>query len=249
MTSMFYTTYRFRCEIEGITEAVFDECTGLSMAVEVQQVREGGGNDYVRMLPGKMEKSGNLVLKRGIATAELWDWFVNVAAGTVARKSVTVIITGYDTMTEIRLNFEDTIPVKWQGPTLKSDANEVAFETIELAHRRGGPSGSSGASGDGGDGADDGTPGSRKRKKAEPGEQPEEEEEDTDDPDSMVISRTADSSVGLPATRNANIVGNSDVDSDNVDLHALTSVVERLMRQDLKIQRERTYGRKGRQRL
>lgn len=243
MTSMFYTTYRFRCEIQGITEATFDECTGLSMAVEVQQVREGGGNDYVRMLPGKMETSGNLVLKRGIATAELWDWFVNVAAGTVTRKSVTVIITGYDTMAEIRLNFEDTIPVKWQGPTLNAGTSEVAFETIELAHRRGGPSGSSRiGGGDGGDGGG-GTSSS---------EEPDDEQDgddDADDPVSMTISRTLDSSAGLPATRNTNITGNPDMDPRDVDLHMLTSAVERLLRQDLKIQRERTYGRKGRQRL
>jgi phage tail-like protein len=36
---------------------------------------------------------------------------------------------------ERRWNFEQAYPVKWTGPDLRATANEVAFESLEFAHK------------------------------------------------------------------------------------------------------------------
>lgn len=133
--SLFYTTYRFFVEIQGLTEAVFDECTGLQAEIDVMTVQEGGRNDYVHQLPGRMKEFPRLVLRRGIAGSTLWDWFSGVVAGKIERKSITITLNGYHGMTPIRWDVTGALPVKWSGPDLNAASSEVAFESIELIHQ------------------------------------------------------------------------------------------------------------------
>lgn len=128
-----YSAYRFFVEIEGITEATFSECGGLQAETEVFEWEEGGLNEFKHRLPGRTKYS-NLVLKRGIATAKLWEWYAEAIQGKVQRRSLSVILHGYAGMPEVRWNITAAYPTKWAGPTLKSGATEAAIETLELAH-------------------------------------------------------------------------------------------------------------------
>ena len=140
MTSNPYSTHRFWVEIKGITEGAFSECSGLESEIEVMEWREGGRNDLVHRLPGRVKTAPNLVLRRGVATAELWQWYYDVmqgklTSGTVKRQSLSVILYGYDAMPQVRWNITGALPIKWSGPTFKADAGEVAVESIELIHQ------------------------------------------------------------------------------------------------------------------
>lgn len=128
-----YSTYRFWVEIDGITEAAFSECSGLQAETEVFEWPEGGLNTYVHRLPGRT-KYANILLKRGVATAAIWDWYCTNMQGNITRRTLAIVLGGYAGATAVRWNIEDALPVKWTGPTLKADANETAVETIELAH-------------------------------------------------------------------------------------------------------------------
>lgn len=131
-----YAAYRFTVEIGSITTAMFDECRGLDTEVEVLEIAEGGRNDYIHMLPGRVKKPmARLVLKRGLGSADLWDWYSNVVQGTVTRQNISIILYGFKDMKNIRWNITDALPVKWSGPSLNAGSNEVAFETIEFIHR------------------------------------------------------------------------------------------------------------------
>jgi hypothetical protein len=44
-------------------------------------------------------------------------------------------VTGYDSMPEVRWDVEGALPIKWVGPSFKSDTGAIAFETIELMHQ------------------------------------------------------------------------------------------------------------------
>ena len=129
-----YSTYRFYVEIKGITEATFTECQGLQAEMETEDWEEGGLNSYVHRLPGRVKSFPNLKLKRGIATTDLWKWYYNCANGTIKRYNLSIIIYGYDNDPSIRWDVTGALPIKWEGPSLKADANEVAFESIELVH-------------------------------------------------------------------------------------------------------------------
>jgi phage tail-like protein len=74
------------------------------------------------------------VLKRGIVTKVLWDWFYDCIQGKVVRSGLSVILNGYAGIDPMRWDLIEAVPVKWVGPNFKSGANEAAVETLELAH-------------------------------------------------------------------------------------------------------------------
>lgn len=129
-----YITCYFHVEIEGIAEAFFRECSGLEAEIEVLAYEQGGVNDHVEKLPGRI-KFPNVVLKRGVTDSKtLWEWFSKGVQGKIERKNVSIIL--YDSKgSEVkRWSFERAYPTKWSGPGLKSDENAVAIETLEIAH-------------------------------------------------------------------------------------------------------------------
>lgn len=126
--------------IEGLLVAGFSEISGLQAETEVEEVREGGVNDYVHKLP-KGTRYPNLVLKKGMTiSSDLWDWHRKVVSGRIKRKTIYIILHNtaqigpldwdYGNMYQII----DAFPVKWSGPDLKAEGNAVALETIEIAH-------------------------------------------------------------------------------------------------------------------
>ena len=140
-----FTTYRFWVEVGSnkMIVGAFIECSGLEAQIEVEEWKEGGLNDRVHLFPGRAQKASNLVLRRGIATDELWRWYYRVTQGDFAgsgpdnttRQNLTIIVHGYDQISPMRWTVEGALPVKWSGPTLKANANEVAVESIELIHQ------------------------------------------------------------------------------------------------------------------
>jgi phage tail-like protein len=53
----YLTAYHFTVEVEGIAQAQFTECSGLQAEAEVFSYEEGGCNDYVHKLPGRIKFS------------------------------------------------------------------------------------------------------------------------------------------------------------------------------------------------
>ncbi len=127
--------FNFHLEIEGVTQAGFSEVSGLSNETEVIEYREGGDKvNTARKLPG-LTKYGNLVLKRGVtADNSLWNWRKTVIEGAVERRSGSIILLDESRTEILRWNFFNGWPCKWEGPALKAKSNEVAIETLEIAH-------------------------------------------------------------------------------------------------------------------
>lgn len=130
-----YMSFRFKIEIDGITEGGFTEVSGLQARTEVEDFREGGVNHFTHKLP-KETKFENLVLKKGLADSEeLWKWHREVVSGKFKRKDVTIVM--YKNTSDEnaqRWRFQKAFPIKWTGPDFKAEGNTVAFETLELAH-------------------------------------------------------------------------------------------------------------------
>jgi phage tail-like protein len=129
-----YLSFRFLVEINGLIVGGFSEVSGLQAETKIEEIREGGVNDYVHKLP-KITEYLNISLKRGITDSdELWKWHQDVVNGKVERKTVSVILMDSERNEKWRWYFEHAYPVKWTGPDLKADNSAVAVETLELAH-------------------------------------------------------------------------------------------------------------------
>jgi phage tail-like protein len=134
-----YRVYNFLVEIDGITRAGFRECSGLDSSQDPIEYREGNESLTVRKLPG-LVKYSNISLKWGVTDdAELWEWR-NLAAtkGNVPdlRKNLSIILLDDAGEEKARWNVYEAWPMKWTGPSLNATGNEVAIETLEIAHER-----------------------------------------------------------------------------------------------------------------
>jgi phage tail-like protein len=130
-----FQVFNFFVEIEGIFAGGFSECSGLQVEFETQTYREGGVNDFEHTFIGPV-KSGPLVLKRGLTLVDsMWLWFQETMRGNVVRKNGTIYLLNKMHIPVVWWNFKQAIPVKWTGPDFNAASSEVAFTSVELAHR------------------------------------------------------------------------------------------------------------------
>jgi len=131
-----YRNFRYRLEIDGITQAGFSEATVPDITVEPVEYREGNEANPAtpRKLPGVV-KYGNLTLKWGITDSlELYNWHKNVTMGKVERKNISVILIDESGTDKSRWNFVQAWPTKYDAPDLTAKGNDVAIETLEIVH-------------------------------------------------------------------------------------------------------------------
>ena len=130
-----FKNYSFLVEIDGIASAAFKSVTGLAAEAEVVEYREG--SDVLsssRKLPGRV-RYPNVTLKRGITTShDLWDWWQTVVAGPVQRRNVAIILLDDSRTPVLRWLLRNAWIAKIEGPNLHAGGNEVAIESVELAH-------------------------------------------------------------------------------------------------------------------
>lgn len=129
-----YRNFNFLVEIDGITQAGFTDCSGFGSSTDPIEYREGGENTTARKLPG-LTKHNNISLKWGMTDSrELYDWYRDVVTGKVQRKNGSIIVLDLDGKERVRWNFFNAWPAKWDGPAFSAKGNDVAVETLELAH-------------------------------------------------------------------------------------------------------------------
>jgi phage tail-like protein len=129
-----YRDYNFLVEIDGITQAGFQEAGGLDVSTDPIEYREGNDPLHVRKLPG-MNKYTAITLKRGITDSdELWKWYRTVVEGKPERRNGSIILLDDTGQEKIRWNFINAWPSKWTGPTFNATSNQVAVESLEITH-------------------------------------------------------------------------------------------------------------------
>ena len=128
-----YKAFNFLVEIDGVAKAAFSEVSGLESETAVIEYRTG--SEYLtRKLPG-LTRYANIVLRHGITQdRELWDWRQNIVDGNPDRRNGMIKLLDDQRNEVVRWNFRNGWPCKWEGPALNAKANEVAIETLEIAH-------------------------------------------------------------------------------------------------------------------
>lgn len=135
-----YAVYNFEVIINGISDdgqsakGAFSEVSGLDMEITPIDYRTGIGDIVSLKLPG-LKKFPNLVLKRGIiGDPALWLWILKSANGQVQRTSGSIILLDENHQEVLRWNFQRAWATKFSVSPLGATKNEVALETLEIAH-------------------------------------------------------------------------------------------------------------------
>jgi len=126
--------FNFLVEIDGITQAGFQECSGLDSQTASIDYREGGDANHVRKLPG-LNSFTPISLKRGITDSdELWKWRLTAVEGKAERRNGSVVLLDEKGAEKLRWNFSSAWASKWTGPAFNSTGNAIAVETLEITH-------------------------------------------------------------------------------------------------------------------
>lgn len=153
--------YLFFVELSGVFVALFTKCSGLEAKRDQEKVVEGGVNNYVHVLPGRVSFS-NIKLERGLSLSRgLWDWMMqgrynfkvrrinfSIVQGAPGHNLTTAIAgaAGLESDTFMTVagqgfgkvkhwDVVDAFPVKWQMSSLDASSGKTVIETLEIAHQ------------------------------------------------------------------------------------------------------------------
>jgi phage tail-like protein len=126
--------FDFVVEIDGIATAGFGEVSGLEGSIDVIEYREGTDALTVHKLAG-LVKYGNVTLRRGLTDSrDLYSWWTAVASGKVDRRGVAIVLLDRERNPVRRWLLREAWPVRYAVSSLNAEGNDVAIETLELAH-------------------------------------------------------------------------------------------------------------------
>ena len=127
--------FSFRVKI-GDTEILFQEVTGLNAETQVIEYRAGNSKQFSTVKMPGINKYGNVTLKKGIFkdSKALWDMYKKVTMNTFERKTVTISLLDEANNEAMNWELTNAFPCKMTVTDMKSDNNEPAIETMELAH-------------------------------------------------------------------------------------------------------------------
>jgi len=114
----------------------FQEVTGLDVEAEPIQYRHGDSPEFSTISMPGIKKTGNVTMKKGIFKSDnkFWDWFDQINMNTIQRIPVTISLLDEEGSPTMVWTLANAWPTKITGTDLKSDGNEVAVESIEIAH-------------------------------------------------------------------------------------------------------------------
>ena len=127
--------YNYEVTIDGKTVGCFSEVSAPDICSDPIEYREGNfAVNTVGKQPG-LVKYGNITLKWGLTDSrELYNWMKEVEGGTINRKTVVISLLD-DAHAEVaRWTVVSAWPTKYTAPDFNATGNEVAVETLELAH-------------------------------------------------------------------------------------------------------------------
>lgn len=121
------------------TEIAFQEVSGLDAESEAIEYRAGNSPVFSKIKMPGMLKYSNITMKKAVFVQDnaIYDWFAEIKQNKITRKALTISLLDSDdgagTPTMV-WKVTNAFPVKVSSTDLKADGNEVAIESIEIAH-------------------------------------------------------------------------------------------------------------------
>lgn len=129
-------SFSFQVSWGSQSKIPFQEVSGLDTETQILEYRHSNSPAFSTIKMPGIKKFGNVTMKKGIFVKDnsFWTWYSQITMNTIKRIGVVVQLLdekGAPTMTWTLTN---AWPTKISSPTLKSDGNEVAIQSIEIAH-------------------------------------------------------------------------------------------------------------------
>ncbi|MFD2914452.1 phage tail protein [Psychroserpens luteus] len=132
---------KFRFEVDLGTElqgVSFQEVSGMDVENQIIEYRQSNSSLFsTEKMPG-IVKYGNVTMKRGVFVNDntFWDWHAEISMNTIKRRTVLIKLLDEQGKVTMQWQLNNAWPTKITSTDLKSDSNEVAVDTIEIAHEQ-----------------------------------------------------------------------------------------------------------------
>lgn len=128
-------SFHFSVDLGG-TIMNCSEVSGLDMETDVIEYRDGNSQVFSTQKMSGLQKSSDVTLKKGVFVddTDFHDWFKEVSMHIPDRKDVTISLLDEEHSPVMTWKLLNAWPKKVSAPDMKSDASEVAIETIEITH-------------------------------------------------------------------------------------------------------------------
>lgn len=115
---------------------LFQEASGLETESQEIEYRHGDSKLFSTIRMPGIAKVGNVTLKKGIFAKDnsFFDWYSSIKMNTIRKETVTIQLLDEQDSPTMTWMLTNAWPAKITGTDLKSDANEIAVETIEISH-------------------------------------------------------------------------------------------------------------------
>jgi len=132
---------KFRFEVDLGTElkgVAFQEVSGMDVENQIIEYRKSNSPEFsTEKMPG-IKKYGNVTMKRGVFVNDntFWNWHSEIKMNTIKRRTVLIKLLDEKGTVTMQWQLDNAWPTKITSTDLKSDGNEVAVDTIEIAHEK-----------------------------------------------------------------------------------------------------------------
>lgn len=125
----------FGSQMKGIA---FQEVSGMDKEVQIIEYRHSNSPLFATIKMPGIAKYGNVTMKRGVFVNDntFWKWMDEIKMNVIKRRVVLIKLLDESGKVTMQWQLNNAWPTKITGTDLKSDGNEVAVDTIEIAHEQ-----------------------------------------------------------------------------------------------------------------
>ncbi len=132
---------RFRFEVDFGTElkgVAFEEVSGLNMETPIIDYRTGDSQHFSTIKMPGITKYGQVTLKRGIFVNDrnFLSWLAEIKMNTINRRTILIKLLDESGNVTMQWSLGNAWPTKITSTNLKSDGDEVAIDTMEIAYEQ-----------------------------------------------------------------------------------------------------------------
>jgi phage tail-like protein len=126
----------FRFEVRWDRQVMsFQEVSGLDVDTQPIEYRHGDRAGFAPVKMPGLKKFGNVTMKKGVLKGEkFWDWFNQIKMNQASRVPLVISLLDEGGRPTMVWTLSAALPAKATGVVLNAAGNEVAVESLEIAH-------------------------------------------------------------------------------------------------------------------
>lgn len=122
----------------GMKSVAFLEVSGLDAENSAIEYRKSNSPLFsTEKMPG-IAKYGNVTLKKGVFVNDnaFWNWYNQIIMNTIKRQTILIKLLDEAGSVAMQWQLNNAWPTKITSTDLKSDGNEIAVDTLEIAYEQ-----------------------------------------------------------------------------------------------------------------